>query len=206
MWLETVENVIFHSHLGLQHNCGALTSRAYPSHPSQLNSSIHCGQSIGRRHYQKTRITFTPEPIVNIRKQNTYTKLDSSFSNRTTRKSVPSLPRDHSLSDRPPAHHRHGQTPLSPPSMPQPPPPPQQPAATITPRHLVAPLQAAWDRHVPPAHAHDSSVCHPVFFTPRLVRAVSQPSVHPSPAANPVAHGYVYHGLQQRVVVGTPKL
>lgn len=95
-------------------------------------------------------------------------------------------------------------------------PPPQPPAGSAPiPKPFVAPFHAAWERHVPVAMPQDAAVCHPVFFTPRLMRRPlqQQQQQHPRPSptammTSPVAHGYVYHqgAGQQKVVSGTPKL
>lgn len=91
------------------------------------------------------------------------------------------------------------------------PPPPPPTGSVPIPKHFVAPLQAAWERHVPVAMPQDAAVCHPVFFTPRLMRRPlqqQQPPPPPNAMTSPVAHGYVYHqgAGQQKVVSGTPKL
>lgn len=70
-------------------------------------------------------------------------------------------------------------------SQPRPPPPPIPP-------QLIAPFQAAWERH---AHqVHDSAHRHPVFFTERLMRPPPAFGIGqaPSLAMSPVAQGYVY--------------
>ncbi|KAH8764179.1 hypothetical protein F5883DRAFT_107197 [Diaporthe sp. PMI_573] len=77
-------------------------------------------------------------------------------------------------------------------SQPRPPPPgnivPGRTAPLIPPQ-LIAPFQAAWERH-----AHDSANRHPVFFTERLMRIPPAFGGTPAPglAMSPVAQGYVY--------------
>lgn len=78
-------------------------------------------------------------------------------------------------------------------SQPRPPPPPPP-----IPPQLIAPFQAAWERH---AHqAHDSAHRHPVFFTERLTRPPPAFGIGQSPslAMSPVAQGYVYQEGQLR--------
>lgn len=83
-------------------------------------------------------------------------------------------------------------------SQPRPPPPgsiPPGPAPALIPPQLVAPFQAAWERH-----AHDSAHRHPVFFTERLTRPPPAFGIGqaPSLAMSPVAQGYVYQEGQLR--------
>ncbi|KAK7704597.1 hypothetical protein SLS64_008361 [Diaporthe eres] len=82
-------------------------------------------------------------------------------------------------------------------SQPRPPPPGNIPA--LIPPQLVAPFQAAWERH---AHhqAHDSAHRHPVFFTERLMRPPPAFGIGqaPSLAMSPVAQGYVYQEGQAK--------
>ncbi|KAG8168224.1 hypothetical protein KVR01_003913 [Diaporthe batatas] len=74
-------------------------------------------------------------------------------------------------------------------SQPRPPPPPGN-----IPPNLVAPFQAAWERHAQRAAHHDSASRHPVFFTERLMRPPPAFGGTPAPvlAMSPVAQGYVY--------------
>ncbi|KAJ0117937.1 hypothetical protein N8I77_000417 [Diaporthe amygdali] len=62
----------------------------------------------------------------------------------------------------------------------------------LIPQQLIAPFQAAWERH---AHqAHNSAHRHPVFFTERLMRPPPTLGGPPAPSLtmSPVAQGYVY--------------
>lgn len=88
-------------------------------------------------------------------------------------------------------------------SQPRPPPPgnilPGRVPPLIPPQ-LIAPFQAAWERH---AHqAHDSAHRHPVFFTERLMRPPPMfgGALAPSVTMSPVAQGYVYQEGQLRTM------
>lgn len=97
-------------------------------------------------------------------------------------------------------------------SQPRPPPPgtilPGGGPPALIPPQLIAPFQAAWERH---AHhqAHDSAHRHPVFFTERLMRpppAAFGIGQAPSLAMSPVAQGYVYQEGQAKVATHASKL
>jgi len=89
-------------------------------------------------------------------------------------------------------------------SQPRPPPPgnivPGRTAPLIPPQ-LIAPFQAAWERHA--QQVHDSAYRHPVFFTERLMRPPPGFGGTPAPglAISPVAQGYVY---QEGQIKATP--
>ncbi|POS76176.1 hypothetical protein DHEL01_v205426 [Diaporthe helianthi] len=76
-------------------------------------------------------------------------------------------------------------------SQPRRPPPPGN-----LPPQLIAPFQAAWERHAQQVVHHDSANRHPVFFTERLMRPPPPPAFGGTPAPvlaiSPVAQGYVY--------------
>ncbi|KAG6365920.1 hypothetical protein INS49_000096 [Diaporthe citri] len=79
-------------------------------------------------------------------------------------------------------------------SQPRPPPPGNilpGGAPALIPPQLVAPFQAAWERHA--QQAHDSAHRHPVFFTERLMRPPPAFGIGqaPSLAMSPVAQGAV---------------
>ncbi|OIW32191.1 hypothetical protein CONLIGDRAFT_259788 [Coniochaeta ligniaria NRRL 30616] len=65
---------------------------------------------------------------------------------------------------------------------------------------LMAPFQAAWNRHSLPTAQHDASLRHPVFFTEKLRRGPLFPptqTAHPQMNLNPIALGYVYQDTQR---------
>jgi hypothetical protein len=71
-----------------------------------------------------------------------------------------------------------------------PPPPPQV---------VTAPFQAAWERNL-----HNSAHRHPVFFTARLRKPLSE--LVPAAHLSPVAHGYAYQEAQRGSEGAVPKL
>ncbi|KAL2159929.1 hypothetical protein VTH06DRAFT_2062 [Thermothelomyces fergusii] len=70
------------------------------------------------------------------------------------------------------------------------PPQPAAPAPRAVPvQDLMVPCQKLWGGQSRPSR-HDSSYCHPVFFTDRLRRPPF--AIPPGLQSSPVAHGYVY--------------